>query len=275
MIGASGIDWDDAFDNGGYIRDAASYPDDWAARAQAFRQAAVRAELDIAYGPSDRERCDLFQPEGAALGLVVFVHGGYWQKFDKAYWSHLAAGALALNWSVALPNYTLAPEATLPGMVAEIGRAIEVLSNRVTGPIHLAGHSAGGHLVTRMICETSPLPHEVRDRIARVVSISGLHDLRPLRLHQMNANLKLTEETAAAESAALLAPASTARVTAWVGGKERPEFLRQSAVLAESWSRQGVEADLVVEPGRHHFDVIEGLQDPAHPLTLALTGGNR
>lgn len=272
MIGGSGIDWDDAFDNAGYIANAASYPSVWRSKADAFRRTSKNASLDVAYGSLARERFDLLRPGDDAVGLAVFVHGGFWQKFAKSDWTQLAAGALAGNWAVAVPSYTLAPDACLPEMVDQIGQAIETAAGMVAGPIHLAGHSAGGHLVTRMICANSPLPQEIRNRIARVVSISGLHDLQPLRLNKMNAVLKLTEEMAAAESTALLTPATRARVTAWVGAGERPEFLRQSAVLVESWSRQGVRADLVVEPDRHHFDVLGGLEDPTHPLSLALMG---
>ena len=108
------IDWDDAYANGKYIEDAASYPDRWAADAAAFRdvmQAESRLESDLTYGPAARNRVDLFMPQNPPAGLAVFVHGGYWQKFDKSLWSHLAAGALGHGWAVALPSYTLAPDA--------------------------------------------------------------------------------------------------------------------------------------------------------------------
>ena len=84
------------------------------------------------------------------------------------------------GYAVAMPTYTLCPENRISGIVAEIGAAVEKMSGMVGGPIHLAGHSAGGHLATRMICANSPLSGAVRDRIRNSVSISGLHDLRPM-----------------------------------------------------------------------------------------------
>lgn len=271
MTETSGIDWEDAFVNGGYIANGASYPEAWAKRAAAFRTT-QEGQLDLAYGDHPRERFDLFLPDGAPRGLVVIVHGGYWLAFDKSSWSDLAAGPLALGWAVAMPSYTLAPEATLPGITAQIGRAITAAAARVDGPVRLTGHSAGGHLVTRMICDNGPLPEEVAGRVERVVSISGLHDLRPLMLHSMNEKLGLTPETAARESAALCTPRGGVDVTAWVGGAERPEFLRQSALLTEAWGRAGLKTRLVADPGKHHFDVIDGLKDPAHPLCQCLAG---
>lgn len=266
MADATGIDWEDAFLNADYIPDGMGYPGRWASDAAAFR-AAQGGEFDIAYGDHPRERFDLFRPAGTPKGLVVIVHGGFWRAFDKGSWSDLAAGPLALGWAVALPSYTLAPEATIPEMTTQIARAISVAAGQVAGPIRLAGHSAGGHLVTRMVCDPNPLPGDVAGRIDRVVSISGLHDLRPLLLNSLNKTLNLTIDSATAESAALCAPLQGVDVTAWVGAKERPEFLRQSALLAEAWN-----CPLIADPGKHHFDVIDGLKDPDHPLCQTLVG---
>ncbi|NVK32562.1 MAG: alpha/beta hydrolase [Gammaproteobacteria bacterium] len=270
-MGESYIDWEDAFANADYIADGASYPARWAKQASAFRTT-PSAQLDIAYGEQPREKFDLFLPASTPRGLVVFVHGGYWLKFDKSTWSHLASGPVSLGWAVAMPSYTLAPEASLPEMTQQIGRAIEEASRLVDGPIRLAGHSAGGHLVTRMVCQDGPLTPSTANRIERVISISGLHDLRPLQHHSMNSMLALTPGTTASESSALNEPLSHVAVTAWVGAMERPEFLRQSALLAEAWTRKGVKTPLVADPNKHHFDVIDGLTDANHPLSQALAG---
>ena len=163
------IDWEDAFSNGAYIDGAERFPPLWAKRAADFR-ASASAELDIAYGDHPRSRFDLFQPPGQAKGLCVIVHGGYWHSFDKSSWSHLAAGALARGWAVALPSYVLAPEARIGAITRHVGAAITAAARRVEGPIRLAGHSAGGHLVTRMLCDNGPLTADVTSRVERVVS---------------------------------------------------------------------------------------------------------
>lgn len=271
MTDPAGIDWEDAFANAAHIPGGALYPARWAARAAAFR-ASVPGSCDIPYGDGPRARLDLFRPQGAARGLVVLVHGGFWLDFAPGDWSHLAAGALARGWAVALPGYPLAPAARIAQITAHVGRAIAHAAGLVAGPIRLAGHSAGGQLVTRMVCADSPLPGALRARITRVVSISGLHDLRPLRLHSMNARLRLDAAEARAESPALQPRHPGPAVTAWAGAAERPEFLRQSALLAEAWSTADAPVPLVTDPGRHHFDVIDGLCAPDHPLCQALAG---
>tara|TARA_B110000503_G_C7074374_1_gene382280 strand:- start:14 stop:862 length:849 start_codon:yes stop_codon:yes gene_type:complete len=270
MTSRSGIDWEDAFANGAYIADADRFPGDWAALSTQFRQDHIKAKMDLTYGDAPRETLDLFLPDAAPKGVLVFVHGGFWKAFDKSYWSHLAKGAVQSGYAVALPSYTLAPEATLPDMVRQIGNAIGCAADVVSGPIILAGHSAGGHLVTRMICEGTPLSQALLDRVLTVMSISGLHDLRPLLLNSMNDVLGLTKETATAESCALRTPVGKAKVIAWVGALERPEFMRQSSLLVESWGISGAQATLVVQSGYHHFNVIAGLQNPESPITQAL-----
>ncbi|MEL7000813.1 MAG: alpha/beta hydrolase [Pseudomonadota bacterium] len=257
------MDWDDAYANGPYIPGAEDYPPRWAADAEIFRAAhAERAELGIAYGSGARQLYDLFRPQGTALGLAVFVHGGYWMKFDRTYWSCLARGAVARGWAVAMPQYTLCPDTRISDITREISNAISHAASTVDGPIVLAGHSAGGHLVTRMICADSVLPAVVSSRIKHVLSISGVHDLRPLLNTAMNATLKLEVDEARTESPALLEPETEASVTCWVGADERPEFVRQNALLANIWTGFGVETRCIEETGKHHFDVIESLADP-------------
>lgn len=263
------IDWEDAFQNGAYIENAQNYPDRWAAEAEAFR--ATQGDLEeIGYGDHERERFDLFRPASGTNGLAVFVHGGYWKQFDKSWWSHLASGALARGWAVMLPSYPLAPDARIAEIVEAVGRAVERAATMVDGPICLSGHSAGGHIVSRLACRDTVLRPDVANRLRRIVSISGLHDLRPLRFNSMNVALRIDDAEALSQSPALLLPLPSIEPLAWVGAAERPEFLRQSALLAEAWTRAGVMTRLVADPGCHHFDVIAGLGDPDHPLTKAL-----
>jgi arylformamidase len=266
-------DWDDAYTNGANIPRGEEWPNRWVAPALAYREALAaegRAKLDLSYGDAPRNRYDLFLPEATPKGLVVFVHGGYWQALDKSYWSHLAKGSIDSGFAVAMPSYTLCPEVRVGEIVREIGAAISDAAVEIDGPIHLTGHSAGGHLVTRMMANTSPLPDDIRARVKNVVSISGVHDLRPLIHTGLNTKLQLSPGEAAAESPVLMEPGTGGRLFCWVGGNERAEFIRQNALMASLWLGLGAETGAYVEPDRHHFSVIDGLADAAHPLTLTL-----
>ena len=267
---STGIDWEDALNNADHIPGGDGYPAIWEQRAHAFKERWPHQETDVAYGDAPREKLDLFRPEGLTKGLVVFVHGGYWMRMHKGLWSDLAEGPLSHGWAVAMPGYTLAPEARISQITRQVGAAIEKVGKMVEGPIRLIGHSAGGHLVSRMICRSGPLAPSVSDRIERVVSLSGVHDLRPLRLHSMNGTLRLDDEEAKVESPVLLDPLPGKSITCWTGALERPEFLRQAQVMAEAWQDRTGMTPAIYEPGRHHFDVIDGLKQADHPLTEAL-----
>ena len=266
-------DWDNAYANGANIAGGDRWPAAWDGPAQAFREnmsAQGRARLDIVYGEAPRSRFDLFLPPTAPKGLVVFIHGGYWMESHKNSWSHLAAGAVGRGFAVAMPSYTLCPQIRISGIVNEVAAAIGEAAAMVDGPLVLTGHSAGGHLAGRMVTEASPLAPGVAQRIRQVVSISGLHDLRPLMFTALNETLNIDEREALSESPALLRPRQGARITCWVGGGERSEFLRQSTLLANIWTGLGAATGSVVEPDRHHFNVVDGLADPDHPLTRTL-----
>ncbi len=266
-------DWDDAYANTPHIPGGEGYPARWEALAADFRAGlGDRLRAGIAYGPHPRQAFDLFLPEGEPRGLVVFVHGGFWRAFDRGLWSHLAGGPLARGWAVAMPGYVLAPEARVAEITAMVARAVNAAAAAVAGPVRLAGHSAGGHLVTRQMCDDGGLAPEVAARVDRVVSISGLHDLRPLLRTAMNATLGLDPGEAAAESPALRVPVAGARVHSWVGDAERPEFVRQATLIANVWTGLGADMAQTIEPRRNHFTILDGLTHPGSGLVEAIAG---
>ena len=256
-------DPDAAYANVEAIPDGAQYPARWAVAAAAFR-AQARAELALPYGDTPRQALDLFYPAGTPRGLVIFVHGGYWLRFDRSLWSHLAAGPLARGWAVAIPSYDLCPEVRIADITRQIARAATVAAGRIAGPVALAGHSAGGHLVARMAVP-GMLPDGVAARLSHVLPISPVADLRPLLCTSMNDRLGLDMASARAESPVLMRPGPVP-VTVRVGGAELPAFVEQARWLSQAWG-----APLEVAEGRHHFDVIEALQDPDSAMVARLT----
>jgi arylformamidase len=266
-------DFDDAYSNMAHIPGGAEYPARWAAAARLFREhlpPGCTAQFDIPYGAEQQQSFDFYMPPHLPKGLVVFVHGGYWMRFGKNDWSHLANGALARGWAVAMPGYRLTPEVRIAGCVADTALAVTRAATRVAGPIRLAGHSAGGHLVIRQICNDTALPGDVCDRVQHIVSISGLFDLRPLLRTQMNATLHLTEAEAVRQSPALQQPIEGVPITCWVGSDERPEFLRQNDLLANIWTGLGANINQHHAASKHHFNVIDDLSDPESELTKRL-----
>ena len=249
--------------NADFIPGGMEYPARWTAQAAAFRAGMGARHARHAYGTHAREVIDLFQPQGKAQGLMVFVHGGYWMRFEPDFWSHLAAGALARGWAVAMPGYTLTPEIRVAAITRQIARAVDAAASMVPGPLVFAGHSAGGHLSARMAC--SDITGPWTPRLRRVVPISPLADLRPLMATNLNDTLHLDAAEALAESPAFHDRRAGVDCTVWVGGQERPSFLWQARVLSENW-----DCPWHVAPGKHHFDVIDDLADPSSALVDVL-----
>jgi len=269
------MDPDIAYANRDFIPDADEYLPYWEDAALNFRHiehTVGRARLNVPYGPDPREALDLFMPAGRPEGVMVFVHGGYWRAFDRSYWSHFAAGATSRGWAVAMPSYPLAPQVRVGDITrcirAALQRACELVPK---GPVVLTGHSAGGHLVLRMICDDVDLPGVVSERLRSVLAISPVTDLRPLMDTKMNEDLRLDAAEAAAESPILRQKGRDVRVISWVGAEERSAFLDQAQWICDAWSG----TKLIVAPGRHHFDVIDDLGQSDSPMMAELFGPRR
>lgn len=262
------MDLDDAYAIAAHTPDFDSYPPRWAAGSAAYRKSlsvAGFARLGLMYGHGTRQAMDLFLPDRVPVGLVVFVHGGYWKAFDRSSWSYLAEGARSRGWAVAMPSYDLCPRVRISDITRQVAQAVSVAAAEVPGPIRLTGHSAGGHLVARLGCR-GVLSDAVHARLAKILPIAPLADLRPLLQTQMNEDLRLDDTEARLESP-VFSPAPACPVTVWVGADERPALVEQSRKLQAAWDCQ-----LVIEPTKHHFDVIDALADPTSAMIESLCG---
>lgn len=264
-------DWDAAYANRDSIPGADAILERWPIDADQFR-AQANCRLDIPYGSGERHALDLFLPrEGEPKGLHVFVHGGYWLRFDRKPFSQFAAGSVERGWAVALPSYDLCPSVTIGDIEQQIANAIAEGARQVDGPIVLSGHSAGGHLVTMTSSSAGSLPSGLYERVKRVISISGVHDLRPLLATAMKGDLGLTLESARRWSPALHEPGFDFELVAWVGAEELGEFRRQNRLLADAWTGLGQSTVAFEAPGLHHFSVIDDLRESEAGLTRLAT----
>lgn len=264
------IDFEAEYNNRARVPDHPSHIAGWRRDAEAYR-AAAPCELDIPYGPGERNRIDFFYPESGDGGgpIVLFIHGGYWQALDKSSASHLARGANLRGLTVAVPGYSLAPSASLATIVEEIETAADFVMRRTGRPLVASGHSAGGHLSACLMARPGAAP--VRP-VRAAMPISGLFDLAPLVPTSLNRALGLTPEEAWRLSPVHWPAPVGGNLVAVVGGAESDEFLRQSRMIVERWGKAGVATSLREVPGAHHFDVIAGLADPNDVLVGSLIG---
>lgn len=257
---------DAAYNNRAAVKNYAALKLAWARRSAHVR-AIRRARLDLAYGSAPRQRLDLFLADERGAPTLAFIHGGYWQRNDRSEYSFIAEGPLAHGVNVALVEYTLAPEARINQIVAEIRLAMTWLAEHLgeygAAPkrIYVSGHSAGGHLTAAT----------VGLGIAKGgLAISGLYDLEPIRLSYLNDALGLDASEAQRNSPiAHLPPAAVPLVVAY-GTSELPELCRQSIDYARAWSERGLPVRLLPVEGADHFTVLESLAAPDGVLMKAL-----
>jgi arylformamidase len=117
---------DAAYDNTAAVADSQAYRARWWEQSAAIR-AEPNARLDLRYGRRPRATLDYFPSGANGAPLFVFIHGGYWQRNEKERFSFIVPGPRSLGMNVALPGYTLAPEASLTDIVAEIRSALDFL----------------------------------------------------------------------------------------------------------------------------------------------------
>jgi len=249
------------YDNGAKVPSYPAIAERWLREAASFRDAHPYGELGLPYGPGERQALDLFWPSAQRDGpVVVFVHGGYWQRSHRLAFSHLAQGLLAHGVAVAMPSYDLCPSVTLATLVEQVRDSVAFLHRRLGRRFLATGHSAGGHLAAMLMASDWPSRGAPRNLVPAAMPISGLFDLAPLTATTVNAALGLDIAEARRLSPVLL-PAPGGAIHAYVGGDEGHEYTRQSRSIAEAWG--GTWTSL---PGLHHFSIVEQLQDPGSAM---------
>ena len=263
------VDYNAAYNNRASVPDFTQIVAQWEIDAAAYRDSMTqrgRAELDVRYGSSARQIVDLFLTADDAP-LTMFIHGGYWRALSPKEHSHLARGLTERGINVAVAGYDLTPQVSIAQIIAQMQAACLFLWKRFGKRITVYGHSAGGHLAACLLATDWAALGAPADLVTRAYSVSGVFDLSPLVHTDMNADFRL-DDAAARKSSPLFWPAPKGRLLdVVVGGKELPEFLRQSRAMTDEWGAAGVETRYEEIPGTHHFNVIAGLADPKNAMT--------
>ena len=253
----------------------------WARDSVAVRER-FGGHFDLGYGASAGQKLDLFVPQGRdAVPLLAFIHGGYWQSLDKGDFSYLAPPFLEAGIAYASINYDLAPQVHIPEIVRQTRAALAWLYRHapdygVDGErLHLAGHSAGGHLTAMALAtdwSDSPAlgPGLPGDLVKGGCSVSGVYDLEPIRLSYQQAVVDIDPETVAHITPLGNLPARQVPLILALGSEETEEFHRQQAAFLAAWRGAGLSVEVVALGGRNHFTAIDALGEPGHPLFAAV-----
>jgi arylformamidase len=256
---------DAGLNNGTAVAGSADISAGWGQRSDAMK-AKYPAHLDVAYGPRERNRFDFIKVAEGGPTLLL-IHGGYWQMRSKDFFTCFAAGPMAHGINVAVIGYTLAPDATLDEIVAEMHAGVDALVEKLPAlggdpkRIVVSGWSAGGHLTSTTLAH----PH-----IKGGVAISGIYDLEPIRHSYLNEKLKLDEAMSKRQSPLMVDGGPSKPLSLVVGGGELPILRQQTADLAVLRASHGLPVTYEEIPGADHFSIMKELESPTGRITTLI-----
>jgi acetyl esterase/lipase len=269
----SALDWrsmsqaerDRGLNNGEHVPDSIEMVAGWEQRSGELRKR-FPAHIDLRYGPRERNRIDFLKAADKAPTLL-FIHGGYWQARAKEVFTVVAEGPMAHGINVALIGYTLAPDATLDEIVAEIFAGIDFLTGQLPAlgaaneGIVVSGWSAGGHLTSMALSHPG---------VRAGMAISGIYDLEPIRHSYLNEKLKADEATSRRNSPMMQAGGPLKPLSLVVGSAELPLLRKQTADFAGHRAKHGLPVTYEEIPGANHFTIMDEMMSPMGRITTLI-----
>jgi acetyl esterase/lipase len=229
---------------------------------------------DIAFGPHERQRYDLFLPPDHKSGprpLVAYIHGGSWRMRNKSairMWYLLEHG-----YALASIGYRLSQHAVFPAQRDDVNAALADIAARASSfpvrsqRIALCGLSAGGHLAA-LAGLGAGRPAAALPKIAGVIDFYGVSDILalaepsdfPRDFGAPDSSISRLLGATMHDRPDLASEASPVRYVS----PEAPPFLlihgdvdpvvpiSQSRLLAERLQQAGATAQLLTVPGAGH-----------------------
>lgn len=236
---------------------------------------------NVSYGAGARNNMDIFVPDGAGpFPVHVFIHGGYWQELSKRESAFAAGNFLDHNSIFVVLDYTLAPEANILQITAEVKAGLLWILRHIdfydgdARKITVSGHSAGAHLLAMALGLDWEKEGFTACPFLAALLISGVYDLRPLVDTYINDALGMDKITAVAASPLLHLPDQTCPLMFSVGENETAAFKRQTSDYQMALAKAGFDSINIPMPGFNHFDVVLELGNAKSALFAAVRGGN-
>ncbi len=268
---------DDAYDQAKYAPNIRQVIGRYRTNSDLTR-ARLGAPKRISYGQTPIEGFDLFATKSPNAPINVFLHGGAWRAELAQYYAFPAemfvkAGAHYI--SVDFNNVTETNGDLMP-IAEQCRRAVAWIYKNAASfggdanRIYVSGHSSGGHLGgVVMVTDWEKDFGLPKDVIKGGVLVSGMYDLKPVRLSARSSYVKFTDATEAALSAQRHLDKLNAPVVVGYGSLETPEFQRQSRDFAEAARKAGKSVELIKGEGYNHFEFIETMANPYGQLGRA------
>jgi arylformamidase len=225
----------------------------------------------VSYGPTEVEKLDIYRTKRPNAPIFVFIHGGAWlggKAKNSGDSAELFTNAGAHYVSI---DFIAIREAggDLRVMADQVRRAIAwVYKNAASfdgdaNRLYIGGFSSGGHLCgTALVTDWQKDFGLPADMVKGGLCMSGLYDMKPVRLSKRSSYIKFTDEMEAAMSSQRHLALLRAPVICTYGTNETPEFQRQNRSFVAAVKAAGKPADLIEAPNYNHFEMGESLSNP-------------
>ena len=224
-----------------------------------------------AYGAAPIEGLDVYPTRRTGAPIHVLIHGGAWRASVAK--NNAIAAELFVNAGVhyVVPDFAWVQDVggSLFPIVDQVRRAVAWVYRNATDfggdpqRLYVSGFSSGAHLAGVLLttdwAKDFGLP---ADLLKGGLCISGMFDLKPVRLSARSSYVAFTDEMEQALSSQRHLDKLSAPLVVAYGTFETPEFQRQSRDFAAAVRAAGKRVELLVGEGYNHFELYETFANP-------------
>lgn len=244
---------------------------------------------DVEFSEKYGVKLDVYSPaEGDNHPVLIFVHGGGWDKYDRLLFAPVGQKLIERGMVVVIPDYTLHPDAGYEQMAAEVAAAtawtLENIAEYGGDPdrVVISGHSAGGHLAGLVATDEVWLNYEghTNEELCGLIGLAGVYDIpAQMAFERSNGNIApvMTAVMGGEENFAAASPSSyifpgTPQTRLIHGGQDDTVPLAISQLFQTKLEAAGIPNELIVYPRKGHTDFLfDGFSDPAAPILADIT----
>ena len=225
----------------------------------------------LAYGSSEIEKLDIYKTRRTNAPVNVYIHGGAWRNGTAKDFAFLAEMFVNAGAHCVIVDFVQVQDAggNLLPMIQQVRSAVAwVYRNAASfggdpNCIYITGHSSGAHLSGCTLVTEWEKDFGVPANIIKGgLLVSGMYDLKPVRLSKRSQYVNFTDEIEHALSSQRHLDKLNAPIIVAYGTQETPEFQRQGRDFAAAVKAAGKPVELIVGTGFNHFEMQETLGNP-------------
>jgi arylformamidase len=267
------VELDAAYDQRFYAPLAPQIIKRQASWSEAVRQR-IGQPLRESYGPSATEQLDIYRSKRANAPIFVFIHGGAWLGGESKNYAFPAEMFVNAGAHYVVLDFVAIREAggDLRNMAEQVRRGIAWTYKNAASfggdanRLYIGGHSSGGHLCgVALVTDWEKSFGVPADIVKGGLCMSGMYDLKAVRLSKRSSYIKFTDEMEDAMSSQRHLNLLRAPITVTYGSNETPDFQRQNREFAAAVKAAGKPVELIEAPDYNHFEMTDTLGNPYGP----------